>query len=78
MLFLIKSLPELREGRWLANPAGSGYVDLPMVRKGRTGRHRSYFEILAGIGAEIEVRLEIRELWHRRADFRGYKGLGEE
>lgn len=58
MLFLIKSLPELREGCWPANPAGSGYIDLPMIRKGRTGRHRSYFEIPAGIGAEIEVRLE--------------------
>lgn len=58
VLWLIEHLPELREGRWPANPAGSGYVDLPMIKKGRTGRHRSYFEIPASIAAEVEVRLE--------------------
>lgn len=41
MLFLIKNLPELREGHWPADPAGSGYYEIP-----------------AGIAAEIEDWLE--------------------
>lgn len=58
MLFLIKNLPELREGYWPANPAGSGYIDMPIVKKGGTGRHRAYFETPASTAAEVEVRLE--------------------
>ena len=55
MLFLIKNLPELREGYWPANPVGSGYVELPMIKKGRAGRHHAYFEIPVTIIAEVEV-----------------------
>lgn len=58
ILFLIKNLPQLREGCWPANPAGSGYIDLPMVKKGKTRSHKSYFEIPTGIATEVEARLE--------------------
>ncbi len=58
MLFLIKNLPQLREGYWPANPAESGYNDLPGIKKGRAGRHHAYFEIPASIAAEVETRLE--------------------
>lgn len=58
MLFLIKNLPQLKEGYWPANPAESGYVDLPLARKGKARSHRAYFETPAEYAAEIETRLE--------------------
>lgn len=58
MLWLIEHLPELREGQWPANPVGSGYIDLPLVRKGKARSRKAYFEIPTTIVAEVEVRLE--------------------
>lgn len=58
MLFLIKSLPELREGHWPVDPDRSSSVDLPMIKKGKAGRRTAYFEVPASIAAEVEARLE--------------------
>lgn len=57
MLFLIKNLPELREGYWPASHDGSGYIDLPIVRKGRVRSHKAPF-VTAEYAAEVETRLE--------------------
>lgn len=58
MLWLIEHLPELREGYWPANPAGSGYIDLPIVRKGGVRSHQAPFITAAEYAAEVEARLE--------------------
>lgn len=71
MLWLIKNLPTLKEGRYPPDPIGSGYVDLHMGK--RAIKHKAYFETPALIAAEVEARLalcgldglllEATELW---------------
>jgi len=56
MIFLIKHLPLLQEGRYPPDPIGTGYVDAPIVRRGT--KHKSYFEAPAQLAAELEARLE--------------------
>lgn len=56
MLWLIKNLPDLCEGRWTPNPEGSSSIDMPIIRKGKRGKSPTKDPCL--VAAEVETRLE--------------------
>ena len=56
ILFLLKHLAGLRKGEYPPNPVGSSYTALPSGQvRAKSG---GYYEPVAGIAAEIDIRLD--------------------
>lgn len=79
MIFLIQSLPMLKEGYWPPNPLGSGYTEAPLSKKVR--HHKAYFEIPEQFAYECEFRLEKTKsdgkilYWQLQAGINDYEDL---
>ena len=56
MGWLISWLPTIEQGRWPADPRGTGYTDVPSGKKTRN-RHAP-FETPSQIAAEVKARLD--------------------
>jgi len=56
IFWLIENLPALRAREWPKNPRGSGYIDLPLGKRGRSWE--AYFVRRCLVAADIEMALE--------------------
>ena len=56
IVWVLRHLGEMSEGRWPTNPEGGTYLESPLSSK--TRRHHADFENSTGIAGEIEARLK--------------------